>query len=649
MKYLALFLMACGATYALTPLVRLMAIRCGALDVPNSRKVHTKPIPRLGGVGLFLAFHLTILIWICMVPDAVFATQMLQPRWWFGFLVASTLIVMIGSVDDIKPLGAGLKFIIQVVAALIAIAHGYVIDQIGLPWNGTVQLGLWSVPVTLLWIVGLTNAFNLIDGLDGLAAGVALFSTATLAMISFLNQQVEVALIFTVLAGCLLGFLRHNFHPASIFLGDSGSLFLGFTLAVLSIQVSHKSTAAVSVLVPALAFGLPIADTLLAMLRRFLKKAHVVEATPAGKYRFFFLRGRSMFEADRNHLHHRLLKLGFSHRNAVLVLYAASAVCLGMALLVTARHSLNFTFVLMAFGCAAVVAIRKLQYSELAFLRSGTFLPVAQLSILSYEVFQALVDVGLVALAYWVSYLLHWDGGFDGAAKSAFLATLPIVLPAKIAAFYATGLYRIKWSYAGVPDCLCSVKATAAGSIAVGAIISLWQPVCFSIPVLVIDFMAASFLMAAPRVTIHLLNHYAGTDFTNKRKILVYGAGRSGSLLIRELQSNGHRGMAAVGFIDDDPRKQGKLVSGYPVLGTCAQLEDVVRKWEVQELIVAANRVSQSHLAGIAESCARNGVRVRQFHVSLDEVATGLSQRAPVVAKCSFSRLSGGSASLVQG
>jgi UDP-GlcNAc:undecaprenyl-phosphate/decaprenyl-phosphate GlcNAc-1-phosphate transferase len=451
-KYILLFLGGFAVSFALTPLVRWLAVRVNAMDVPNERKVHDRPIPRLGGVAIFVSF--TLMVFLTLSPFGFVSNPFVSvgKHWWTGYLAAASIIMVLGIFDDLRPLGARVKFLTQALAACTAMFFGYVINRLDLPWGISINLGMWSIPVTLLWIVGLTNAFNLIDGLDGLANGVALISSLTLMGIALLGQNAELALICSALAGCLLGFLPYNFHPASIFLGDSGSLFLGFTLAVLSITTSQKSTVAVSILIPVLAFGLPIMDALLAMIRRFLRAMHVWETTGQGTYRVFFMRGKAMFVADRDHIHHRLMRLGIYHRNAVIFLYAICA-AMGIAALVTASYrNINTGVVLAAIGVAVVLGIRKLRYEELQFLRNGSLIPLSRFPVLGYESFQIPIDLVMVSLAYYLTSWLRQDGVFEGQTKMTFIATLPAMLLTKIVVFHLSGLYRIQWRQAGVPE-----------------------------------------------------------------------------------------------------------------------------------------------------------------------------------------------------
>ncbi len=624
-KYLLLLGVSCIFSLALTPLVKRLAFRIGAVDVPNGRKVHEQPIPRFGGVAIFAAFNLTMLLFVSPIGILDDPFMRVASHWWVGFLAPATIIIGVGIWDDLRPLGARLKFLVQVVAALIAVCQGYRVEQIGLPWGTLVDLGWWSTPITVLWIVGITNAFNLVDGLDGLASGVALISTLTLAGIALLNQHIELALISSALAGSVLGFLRYNFRPATIFLGDSGSLFLGFTLAVMSITAAYKVSTTASILIPLLAFGLPIMDTALAMVRRLLRTTRMVDTNEKGKLRFFYFRGQSMFEADRDHVHHRLMQLGINHRNAVLTLYGISAAAGCAALAVSAMRDVNTALVLLASGGAAYVAIQKLRYQELQLLRRGAFLPAVRQRVMGYESFQILVDMGMMSAAYYLAWLIHGEGSFEAAHKTSFIRSLPLLLLIQLVVFYATGLYRIKWQYAGIPDLLHAVRSVVMGFVAGVMVVYYFVPGGFSLSVLIVYFFIMSSFVLGARFSVRLLDFYAQKkDTAGRRKTLIYGAGRAGVMLLREIHTNKNHSLAVVGFIDDDPQKQKKWFHGYPILGAGTDAEDVIRQTGVQELIIAASDMSQDRLAMLRQCCVENGTILRRFQVNLQEVSDGV-------------------------
>ncbi|MEM1024828.1 MAG: MraY family glycosyltransferase [Myxococcota bacterium] len=305
--FITAFVSACLVSALLTPVITALAHRQGWLDVPTeSRKVHRRPVPRLGGVAVVVAF-MTPLLGLLLVGNH--ASQLLyqDERLTLGLLLGGIAIVALGVYDDLKGADARLKLGVQSSVAILVWALGFRIELLGNPLGDPFATGILSLPITWLWVVGVINAMNLIDGLDGLASGIALFASGVLFCVALTDNAIVLCLLTASLGGAILGFLFFNFNPARIFLGDSGSMFLGFLLASISIWAQRKGTTAAALLVPVLALGLPILDTSLSFIRRLA-------------------RGTSPFKADRDHVHHRLMDLGLTHRGTVLTLYATSAV-----------------------------------------------------------------------------------------------------------------------------------------------------------------------------------------------------------------------------------------------------------------------------------------------------------------------------------
>jgi UDP-GlcNAc:undecaprenyl-phosphate GlcNAc-1-phosphate transferase len=311
---------------AITPVVIRLSWRYLALDRPDARKQHAGPIPRLGGVAVLAGFAVGVVV--ALWASGYQGTLSTAVRYhWIGWIGAITGLFLCGLVDDVRGLGPLAKLAVQIAAALAVYAAGFRIDALQLPGTGPMPLGWLSLPATLLWVVAVTNAINLIDGLDGLAAGVGFLITATVGAISWYLGVFPVTVIALALSGALLGFLPYNFSPARIFLGDSGSQFLGVTLAVISIRGLQKSATVVAILAPLLVLGLPILDTLLVVVRRTWRGGAGEEASAdRGWLHAQLSRSRGLFQADREHIHHNLLELGLSHRRAVLVLYLIAAV-----------------------------------------------------------------------------------------------------------------------------------------------------------------------------------------------------------------------------------------------------------------------------------------------------------------------------------
>ena len=305
-----------------TPVVRSLAFKVGAVDVPrDNRRMHKHPIPRMGGLAIFFGFILSVLLFLPLTT---------QLR---GMLLGAVVIVILGIFDDIYALSAKLKFAVQIGAALIAVLMGNQIDYLSNPnifssdpyWH----LGVLSIPISVLWIVAITNAVNLIDGLDGLACGVSTISSMTMLVIALTVAEAQVAILMAALAGACIGFLPYNLNPAKIFMGDTGSTFLGFVLATVSIQGLFKSYAIISFAVPFLVLGLPIFDTCFAILRRLA-------------------RGQSPMAPDRGHIHHRLIDMGFTQKQAVAVLYLISAILGLSAVVLTTNNAMKAMLFLLA-------------------------------------------------------------------------------------------------------------------------------------------------------------------------------------------------------------------------------------------------------------------------------------------------------------
>ncbi len=337
------FLVAALVVLVSTPAVGSLARALGILDRPSERKVHQQAVPRAGGVAIFLGVGISmalVLLYGTAVGNLV-AWDMPRVSMWAGALVALGL----GVTDDVRRLSPKLKFVVQVAAALVAYAGGVRIQGVLFPWGMELGLGALSLPGTIFWFVLLMNAMNLIDGLDGLAAGVSLFACMVLGALCLVSNRTVEALGFASVAGACLGFLRYNFNPASVFMGDGGSYFLGYLIAGMSVLGSMKSQTAVALLIPVVALGVPLMDTLWATVRRFIL-------------------GLGIFHPDRDHLHHRLLAMGFTQRRAVLIMYGASLGLGVLSLAMVYMRDFRAGVLLLLIGMVAVAAIRKLGYLE---------------------------------------------------------------------------------------------------------------------------------------------------------------------------------------------------------------------------------------------------------------------------------------------
>ncbi|QCX33380.1 undecaprenyl/decaprenyl-phosphate alpha-N-acetylglucosaminyl 1-phosphate transferase [Caloramator sp. E03] len=327
-RYGGIFILSALLSFLITPLVKKFAININAIDVPkDDRRIHKTPIPRMGGLAIFLSFVISALCFSRFNKSVI------------GIVLGSLLLVIGGMIDDIRPVKPLQKLAFQVLAAFLLIAFGINVSCITVPFlpgDGYIYIGYFGIPITILWVVGITNAINLIDGLDGLACGICFISSLTLFGVSLISGRYIAVLLTAALAGSCIGFLPYNFNPAKIFMGDTGSQFLGFALAAISIQGAIKSAAAVVVAVPILALGIPIYDTLFAMIRRKINN-------------------KPIMEADRGHLHHRLLDMGFSQRQVVFIMYSISVI-LGTTALLAMMLTAKKSFALLIVVCSITLA-----------------------------------------------------------------------------------------------------------------------------------------------------------------------------------------------------------------------------------------------------------------------------------------------------
>lgn len=322
-------------SFLLTPPVKRLAHKIGAVDVPkDDRRMHKHPIPRLGGLAIFIG---------CVISILTFAQITPQVR---GILIGSAIIVAVGIVDDVRPLGAGIKLILQIVSALIAVGHGVLIPMIAnpFPFGGDYwDFGIWAIPITVIWIVAVTNSVNLIDGLDGLADGVSSIGALTMLIISLLMGDIPMAIICGALVGACVGFIPYNMNPAKIFMGDTGSTFLGYMLATISVLGLFKFYAVISFIVPFIILGFPIYDTTSAFTRRILK-------------------GQNPMKADRSHTHHKLIDMGMNQKQAVATLYLISGVLGLCAVMIVSSGYIKLILFAAALLVTAYTVARIIRY-----------------------------------------------------------------------------------------------------------------------------------------------------------------------------------------------------------------------------------------------------------------------------------------------
>ncbi|MBI5745605.1 MAG: hypothetical protein HZA13_01215 [Nitrospirae bacterium] len=613
-KYLILTAMAVLLSYGFTPIVRRVAICFGAVDHPDGRKIHNREIPRLGGLAVVAAIGFTLAI-------ASFYDQLASPfflidhaRWWWLWLGAIP-IVLVGVWDDISPLEPISKFLLQLMGGSIAIWGGLLIERISLVPEYTTSLGIFAYPVTLLWIVGVTNAFNLIDGLDGLSSGIAIIAATSLGGIALMTGDAQTALFLAIVCGALVGFLPYNFYPARIFIGDSGSLFLGFILSLIAIKITQKATTFVAVLIPLLVLGIPLFDTFVSVLRRLLRAIDKTLREEGG----FIEHLSEVFQADQGHLHHILLQKGFSHKGVVFIIYSLGIVLASASFLIVLASDLNTGLLLVILAMGTVIGIRKLQHSELHVVRNGLAIKTLSLPLFSRLFFQVFIDAIIIAVAYYGAFLLKTDIWNLGGLKTVFIQTLPLILAVKVGTLILFGIYRGIWRYTNLSGLVRLGQAISTGCGVAALLLMTFFPYSISVALMTIDFLLLTVLLLGSRSSYRILEHLQQQTHTNGRHTLIYGAGRGGTIILQECLQNTDLHLSPVGFLDDDTQKAGKFLNGYPIYGTMEILSEVIQKCWITDLLIASEKISETQVNRVRAVCAQWGIRLQYCKIIIAE------------------------------
>ena len=577
----------------LTPIVRAFARRFGIIAKPKTDRWHKKPTAMLGGVAIWLSVVLTVQF---LIPATTYSGVL---------LLASSFLFLVGLVDDLLHIKPYQKLIGQILGSALVVYYG-----LTLPWTSFV---LVNMALAIFWLIGITNAINLLDNMDGLASGIAIIASAFLA-ISFVHTgQYSEALLFAAFSAALLGFLVYNSHPASIFMGDCGSMFVGFFLASSAlVNVSGgRSRSFLPVLaVPILVLFIPIFDTTFVTILRKLS-------------------GRAASQGGRDHTSHRLVALGMSERYAVMMLYGFAALSGLLALLVQrARLDVSlaaiagFTVVLTLVGVYLAGVKVYDQTEELLALKEKPL--YAFLVDVSYKrrIFEVLLDFILVILAYWSAYALNFGPLSDSPAWKLFIRTLPVLLFVKMFVFLAMGVYRGLWKYTSVGDLIVFFKAVVLSSAAsMMVVLFAFRFEGFSRIVFVVDGVLMFLFLAGSRLAFRLFRQMLpANSWQNGRRVLIYGAGDGGELLLRELRNNSELRLSPVGFLDDDPAKGGKVIHGLRVFGGNGDIARVCEQQSVEEIVISSTKMSDARVEELVRSCADRHIAVKRMRITIEEL-----------------------------
>ncbi len=586
-------LLALAVSVVLTFGVRFAAQAGGHVAAPKSDRWHKKPTAMYGGVAIFLA---TLLLYLFIVPKTFESNVVVG---------GSAFLFAVGLIDDLVNIKPYQKLIGQLIGASIIVGFG-----LKLPLTG---LDLLDTGITVFWLVGITNAVNLLDNMDGLAAGIAAIAAGALAFGFAANGQFTELAFVLVFIGALVGFLIFNFNPASIFMGDCGSMFIGFLLAssVLLGQSGGRSRSILTILaVPVLMLFVPIFDTTFVTILRKLW-------------------GKKASEGGRDHTSHRLVALGLTERRAVLMIYAFAATAGVLAIVVSQLETTQsfaliaiFTIVLSFIGVfLSRVKVYDERQEDLAAQNNAVF---AFLIDISYKrrIFEVLLDVFLITLSYYGAYVLVF-GSMDADANwQLFLTTLPLLIVIKLFAFLAAGVYRGIWRYTSIPDLITFAKGAILGSaLSVLAILLLYRFQNFSRAVFAVDGLVLFFALVSSRLAFRVLREMLPIPRSAEgHRVLIYGAGDGGEMVLRELRNNSEWKYQPVGFIDNDPLKKGKIINGLSVFDANGSLPDLCRDKDIREILISTRKIPREKLGELREICRSANVELKRAQIKIESL-----------------------------
>jgi UDP-GlcNAc:undecaprenyl-phosphate GlcNAc-1-phosphate transferase len=598
LAYIVAFISAFGMSLVLTPVVRRIAVKHGHVAVPRQDRWATKTTGLFGGVSIFFSL---MAAWLLAAWFFFSYQSHIQPM--LPVALGGTAMFLLGLADDISEMNPQYKLIGQVVAASLLVVFGFQFD-----WFDAKTA---NVVVSVFWIVGITNAFNLLDNMDGLSAGIAAISGFFLFVWLLFMPDAEpqisaVQLMLAAYTGGLLGFLFYNFNPASIFMGDAGSLLIGFMLAALTLMDAPLETTPgaqaaplfnqLSVIaVPCLILFIPILDTAFVSVMRKLFK-------------------RSVFQGGRDHSSHRMVAIGFSEKKAVMVLYLFAVISgllalgvypleMGISIVIITLYLL---LVLLFWLYLAHVKVYE-KPADIGRKQTDFLLPALMEVGYSRTFFSVLLDLALITLAYYTAYLLRF-GGDIGPDFQNFIRSLPILFACQIFCLFVFGVYQRLWRGSRLGDLPVYLKGVTTGTVmTVLVIVLVYRFEGFSRSVFIIYWGVMLILLAFSRFFFRMLDDWLVRENHNGEPALIYGAGVGGQMAVREIETNREMGLFLVGFIDDDPIKKGKKICGYPVFGGKDQIEAIVHKYNIKEIIVSFKDNGMEKKKDINRLCVKAG------------------------------------------
>jgi len=587
-KSLAAFIFSLAVSLVGTRTLISLGPKMGWIEEVKKDRWHSTPTVKLGGIAIYIALMVVTVIFFWPPTNMKIV----------GLLAGTTVIFILGLADDLKAVSPALKILVQTAAAVIAVSFGLYSEYFN-PFLG--------IPLTVFWIVAVTNAYNLIDNMDGLSSGIAAISSITLFSLSAIMGWSDTAILSAVMCGAALGFLRYNFNPARIFMGDCGALTIGFYLSVVTLigSMTYMSNLIITLVAPMLVMAVPILDsTYVALLRA--------------------ASGRPVYQGGRDHTSHRLVIMGLSEKRSVLAIYLFSLVFGSFAvflafpgvgyLLVWTLLPISLVFLFLLGLFLSGPDLKKIETRVSA--TNGSNGIVALLMRNRHVVVEMAADMLIIAASYLLAYYLMGSGSIDRDQGVLIGRSLPIFVFFQMVFFYLFGVYRGVWKYVSFREMVGIVEGAVAGTVASSLILFLFTFFAGYSPfVIIVYFFIMTFFVTARAASIRgfteFFTHYR--VLRAEKRVIIFGAGDSGNALGRERLHNGDLNRLPLAFIDDDPAKIGKVINGIKVLGARHDLGRVVRERRADEIIVAVNNLSveaQQYIERIGKESGISVVKV---------------------------------------
>jgi UDP-GlcNAc:undecaprenyl-phosphate GlcNAc-1-phosphate transferase len=579
----------------LVPTIRKYSYRLDAIAVPRVDRWHSQPTPKIGGVGIFLAYIITFLILTLLNRGSL--TQ-------WPLYLGSTIIFILGVIDDYRRISAPAKLVGEIIAAAIVVFFGRNIDFF--------PVEFLNILVTFIWLVGITNAINLLDNMDGLAGGVTFIAAILLSVLFWKSGNIDLLMISLALAGSTLGFLIFNFPPASIFMGDSGSLFLGFTLSALAIARVPQASNLLAVMgVPTLLFLLPILDTSLVTITRVL-------------------RGQSITQGGRDHTSHRLIAFGLSEKQAVIILYSVAIIAGALGVVI---EIIDYTISLVLIPIllitltllTAYLGRLKIVISDSAREQKPGFYSLVISLTYRGRILEIILDLFLFSISYYLAFWIHYGTQADIINLEIFLNSLPIALAGAYASFFLFGIYRGVWQYLDIRDLFRYGRAVIVAVLITAVVMSwVYYPLAISYRIFVIYAILLFLGLVLSRSSFTILDRIYNQQVRDPQldtPVLIYGSGEEGVMILQWLAKAAHLHLKPVGFLDDDPFLQGRQVMGIQVLGTSQDLERIHENTDIEGVLLSSeNSLDLGKLETLRTACHNLGIWLKKLRITIDEI-----------------------------